>query len=230
MRHCNGHRPAPNDQQGIALLAGVILLTAISLLALVATNSMILQRHMAGNFSEGQRARQAAAFATLHAKRLVFGIAHGTRFTACLQDCFPDPWAHIIRQPSYFPIFPEYETTSWWQSEALEAGPDTAGADEYSWDFAGETPRFLIEEVFFDDQASALSQANAPTLDGIGYYRILGRAVGRGTAQVAVSEAIVARPWLSSNASVTADPNGTDYCALFSPWYDCGLLAWRQRR
>jgi len=232
MRHHNGFRADPGNEQGIALLAGLCLLAAISLLALVATNSMMLQRHMAGNFNEGQQARQKSGFAVLQARNLVFGIAHGTRFTACLQDCFPPPWDSLIRQPTGLPAQPEYEDASWWQSHALEAGagPGIPGSNEPAWHLGGEAPRFLIEEVFFDDRANAPSTAPAPRLDGIGYYRILARGVGGATTPAAVSEAIVARPWASGNPGDMEIPADAEFCAIFSPWYDCGVLAWRQRR
>jgi hypothetical protein len=70
----------------------------------------------------------------------------------------------------------------------------------------------------------------APPLDGIGYYRVLGRGSGKGPGAIVVSEAIVARPWSLETRADQEVSRDTSFCAPFSSWYDCGRMAWRQRR
>jgi Tfp pilus assembly protein PilX len=208
------------------------MLAAISLLALAASKSMILQQHMAANFSDGQQARQAAAIGIQQGEALLFSIGHDARFPACHQDCFASPLDKIIRQTSELPLSPEFENASWWQSQAFEAGADPVngpGRGE-AWSYGPKPPRFLIEELYFDDLASASSFADAPVLGGIGYYRVLARGTGRGPAAVTVDEAIIARPWLSAATPDSGTPDEKDSCSAFGSWYDCGLMAWRQRR
>ncbi len=220
------------NQAGVALLVGLVMLAAISLLALVATASMILQQNMAGNFSDAQQARQAAAAAVSQGQAVLFGIGHDERTPGCTYHCFLSPWNTVIRQASDMPVSPEYEDAAWWNAWATETGVDPVTGNRLDgiWSFSAEPPRFLIEEVRFDDMVTASAAAEAPPIDGVGYYRVLGRAVGQGPAAVAVSEAIIARPWLSAMSLDSGPIDDSHFCATFEPWYDCGLMAWRQRR
>lgn len=231
MSHSRLYR-IPLYESGVALLAGLVMLAAISLLALAATKSMILQQHMAGNFSDSQQARQAATFAILQGESLILGMGHDARFPACQQDCFASPLDTIIRQTSELPVSPEFESAFWWQSWAFEAGADPVSGPGpvQVWSYRAEPPRFLIEELHFDDLESASRAADAPALRGIGYYRVLGRGTGRGPAAVAVDEAIIARPWLGAATPESGTPDEKAFCAAFEPWYDCGVMVWRQRR
>ena len=54
--------------QGMVLITGLLLLAAISLLALAGTSGMILQKHMATNFSLDSAALQHAEIAQLEAQ------------------------------------------------------------------------------------------------------------------------------------------------------------------
>jgi Tfp pilus assembly protein PilX len=224
--------PAEVRQRGVALLAGLTLLAAISLLALVATASMLLQRRMAGNFSDSQQARQAAAAAISQGVEFLFALQPGARLTGCMQDCFPAPLDQLIRSPDSLPARPETEANSWWEAWAAEANVDPLNGSRSSdfGVFGSQPPRFLVQEAYFVDLTGTARIPGAPSLDGIGYYRILGRGTGHGPAAVAVSEAIVAHPWLAPPADdQAASPDGGN-CDTFIPWYDCGLMAWRQRR
>lgn len=214
------------------MLAGLVLLVAISLLALVATSSMILQHRMAGNFADGQQARQAVAEALVQGEAFVFELGNIDRISDCVSDCFLPPLASIIRQTTELPTNPEYKDASWWGSWANEAGVDPITGDRIGevWGFGSEPPRFLIEEVYFDDTADPEAGSEAPPLDGIGYYRVLGRGVGNGPAAIVVSETIVARPWLSDAEFDLGGNSESGFCAPFESWYDCGRVAWRQRR
>jgi Tfp pilus assembly protein PilX len=207
-------------------------MAAISLLALVATTSMLMQRHMAGNFSDSQQARQAATAAVSQGAAFLFNIDPGSRIRGCARDCFPAPLDTLIRQPDNLPARPEFEDGAWWHSWAAEAGIDPLSGNRVSgfWLFEPEPPRFLIEETYFVDMETVLPSEGAPAIDGIGYYRVLGRGTGRAPASVTVSEAIVAHPWLrEATGDSVATPDGGN-CASFRPWYDCGVMAWRERR
>jgi len=219
-------------QCGIALLAGLVILAAISLLALVASNSMILQQRMAGNFGDGQLARESAAVAVSAGEALLFGIENEARIPACRQDCFVPPFDAVVHQSSELPPGPEYENAAWWRSRALTIGSDPVSGTAAGglWELGTEAPRFLIEEVFFENSATAPVRADIPALEGVGYYRILARGAGRGPAAVAVYEAIIARPWRSASAPGADPVDKENFCAAFDPVVDCGLMSWRQRR
>jgi Tfp pilus assembly protein PilX len=50
-------------EKGVALIAGLVLLAAISLLALMAASGMVLQKHMATNFQQDAQALENAGIA-----------------------------------------------------------------------------------------------------------------------------------------------------------------------
>jgi Tfp pilus assembly protein PilX len=226
------HYPTGKTQVGVALLAGLLMMAAISLLALTATSSMIMQQRMAGNFADDQHAFKAALFAVSQGEHFVLNLDHGNRQTSCLENCFSAPLGNIIHPGNGLPANPEFEDVDWWNTSGTVADIDPVTGDDTDnlWDFSSETPRFLIQELYFDDLSTTTPGEGAPTIEGIAYYRILGRGQGLGPAAVAVTEAIVARPWLNPDLLNPDDQIGDDLCADFESWYHCGRMSWRQRR
>jgi hypothetical protein len=220
------------QQQGVTLLIGLVLMAAISLLALVATASMVLQLRMAGNFEDSQVARQRSTIAVTQGENFLYSIGHDGRLPGCQSQCFNSPLSTIIHQALDVPAFPEYEDASWWRSWAADAGFDPlSGAPiENTGGLGADPPLFLIEELYFDPLAGVPIAADAPLLNGIGYYRVLGRGSGQGAAAVAVSESIIARPWEAGALPGSGSRDASEFCAGFKAWYDCGRMAWRQRR
>jgi len=214
------------------LLAGLVLLAALSLLALAASGSMLRQQHMAGNYADGQLARRAAYVAIFRGRQFLFKIEDEARTRSCLQDCFVSPFDTLIRRASQLPTNPEFEDAAWWRTWALPFGADPGGdwGSTESWNFGPEPPRFLIEELRFDDLASKQQTTDTPEPDGIGYYRILARGVGHAPFSVAVDEAIVARPWFGPDAGDPRNSPEDAFCEAVGAKYDCGLMALRQLR
>jgi Tfp pilus assembly protein PilX len=207
--------PVFRRQTGVALLAGLVLMAAISLLALVASNSMLMQRGMAANFSDMQRARQAAEIAVAQGERYLLSIPPAGRSSNCLLDCYISTEGDAIYQASELPLHPEFEDLAWWQTQAIEVN---------------DLSRYLVEEIHYDDTANDYAGAEAPLLDGVGYYRVLGRGTGRNKNSVVINESIVARPWLGGSQDESATSLSGKFCAEFKAWFDCGQLSWRQRR
>lgn len=236
MRQAVAFRDAATRQQGVTLLTGLVLLAAISLLALVATSSMVLQLRMAGNFEDSRLALQNSALAVTAGERFLYSIRNDARSPNCQAKCFTSPLDTIIHAANDIPYFAEYEKESWWRSWAVDAAFDPlSGAPvETTPAMGADSPRFLIEEVYFDPLNSLPVATGAPLLSGIGYYRILGHGSGKGTATVAVSESIIARPWKAGAAPGSGPGSSSrdsyEFCVSFRPWYDCGRKAWRQRR
>ena len=220
------------QQHGVTLLTGLVLLAAISLLALVAASSMVLQLRMAGNFEDSRLALQNSAAAVGLGEDFLYSIGHDGRSPHCQAKCFSSPLNSVIHQATDFPAFPEYETESWWRSWGANAGADPlSGAPvENTGVLDADPPWFLIEEVYFDPLTDVPVAADAPRVNGIGYYRVLGRGSGRGAATVAVSESIIARPWEADALPGAGTRDAGAFCADYRPWYDCGRMAWRQRR
>jgi len=213
--------------RGIALLAGLVLLAAISMLALVATSGMILQRRMTVNFTENSRALENATVAQSYARAWLNSRADHERERGCESDCIL-PVA--IRNTGELPPHPEFESSSWWRSQAVAAGWNPETGEAVGELRTGDEPaRWLIEEIHYESTGDTSSDTTA---EGVAFYRVLSRGTGRHPGSVAVTESIVARPWEGTYAATPFPLEGssTEFCRQFEGKYDCGSLAWRQRR
>jgi Tfp pilus assembly protein PilX len=215
------------NSRGIALFAGLVLLAAVSLLALTAASGSVLQHNMAVNFQENAMALKNASIATAYAKAWLNSRLVSERESGCLDGCILPVG---IRNPGELPARPEYESAAWWRSNALAAGynPETAET-EITPDAGAEPARWIIEEIQYETSGDTRGENMA---EGVAYYRILGRGTGRNTRSVAVTEAIVARPWDGDFEPGLYPPDGLFgvFCRQFDNRYDCGSLSWRQRR
>ena len=215
------------NQAGVALLTGLMLLASISLLALFTASSTIMQRQQASNFGEHSRAVENAAIAESQARAWLYSRPDNERQLGCLSSCVLPVG---IRNPGELPAHPEFESAAWWRINALEAGrhPETG---EILASLAGgsEPARWIIEEIHYETLDAV---TGAPAIDGVAYYRILSRGTGKHPGSVAVTEAIVARPWEGDfhAASFPEEGSGTPFCNQFPGQYPCGTMAWRQRR
>lgn len=213
--------------RGIALVAGLVLLAAISLLALSAASGTTLQRSMAINQEESARAMRNAAIAGSFALAWLNNRADVERESGCVNHCLLPTG---IGQPGDIPDQVEIESAAWWRSHAVEAGYNPV-IDEYDFSPAGgaEPARWLIEEIHYEPTGDRRGDTTA---EGLGYYRILGRGSGRDARNVAVIEAIAARPWDSGFQPSVYPPDGpaSGYCEQVAGRYDCGRLSWRRLR
>ena len=220
------------NQRGVALIAGLVLLAALSLLALIATSAMILQRHMAANYHENKLALENSAIASSFAIAWLYSRANHEREKACISDCVLPVAIHNAGE---IPAQAEYKDSGWWQSNGIEVGVNPESGEPMG-DNPGSgavPPQWIMEELHFE-AAEFVDDGNP--FEGVGYYRILSRGTGTQAGKFAVSETIVARPW-GGDYELDAFPPAPDvsnFCVQFAGEaeqdYDCGRLAWRQRR
>lgn len=212
------------NERGIALLAGLVLLAAVSMLAVLAASGTLLQRNMAANFREGSLAFENAAVAASYARAWLDSRPALDREPGCIEDCILPVG---IRGNGEIFAQPEFEGIGWWLSNGHSAGynPGTASTIDDP-DLAKRSAFWLIEEVYFQSGAELQTQA------GTGYYRILSRGEGRSPNNVAVLEAIVARPWEGDIKPGIFPPGEQEssFCGQFSLQQPCGVLSWRRRR
>jgi hypothetical protein len=128
------------------------------------------------------------------------------------------------------PERPEFESAAWWEANAEEAGvnPDTGEAFGLPW--AGTEPsRWLIAELHYEATGDAPGEDSA---EGVAWYRILSRGIGRQAGSVRVTESIAARPWEGEFPANEFPPQGSSrsFCETFEGRYPCGRLSWRRRR
>lgn len=221
--------------RGVALLTGLVLLSALSLLALVAATSALSQQRMAGNHDDAALARAQSDRALAEAARLVLTVPEDRRRAGCRDDCFLSPTDQVIRGADELPALPEFEPGAWWRAEGWPPGTDpvTAGAPDSEAGSSADLPRFTVEEILFRLPGEIVTPPGAPAIAGLGYYRVLGRGTGRQAGTVSVGEALIARPWIGTPPEAAQERPPADwaeYCAPFQPWYDCGPLTWRARR
>jgi Tfp pilus assembly protein PilX len=211
----------------MALLMGLVLLAALSLLALSSTSGMILQRHMASNFQENAVALEAAMLADAEARAWLLSRPDIQRQADCLADCFLPPG---FRQADDVPARPEFQSAEWWRNHGIEAGlnPET-GENRLSQPVGAEPARWILAEIHAESTGDAGSETTARNL---AYYRIFSRGAGLHPGSVAVTESVAARPWGGSFEPGPLPPlNGPNpFCRQFLHRYDCGMQSWRRRR
>ena len=215
------------NNRGIALFTGLVLLAALSLLALAAASSTVLQRAMAANFQENSKALQNASIAASYARAWLDSRQVHERESGCPDHCILPVG---IRNSGELPARPEFESTAWWRSNAWAVGynPETAEMD-ITPDDGAEPARWIIEEIQYATTGDMRAENMA---EGVAYYRIFGRGTGLNSRSVAVIETIVARPWEGDFLAGTYPPDGPfgAFCRPFENRYDCGSMAWRQKR
>jgi Tfp pilus assembly protein PilX len=217
-------------EKGVALIAGLVLLAAISLLALMAASGMVLQKHMATNFQQDAQALENAGIATAYASTWLFSRANHEREAGCVSSCvLPVAIGHTDEVPTQ----PEYEDAAWWREHGVEAGfdPITTGMLMSYEGYGSEPPHWITEELHYEPLAGGLEDGT----EGIAYYRVLGRGTGNAAAKVAVTESILARPWGGDYQLLEFLPGvaPAEFCRQFSgithPQFKCCRRAWRQR-
>ena len=102
--------PGAKHTRGMALLAGLVLMVAVSLLAVTAAGGMTLQQHQAANFSDRQRAFSLADRARSWAVAWLFSRPGEEREANCATDCFLPLAIHADEQ---VPDRPEFLLRSW---------------------------------------------------------------------------------------------------------------------
>ena len=215
--------------RGIALLTGLVLLAALSLLAIVSTGGMLEQRRLAGNFDSKRLALANARLAEATGYAWLFSRADVERQAGCIEDCVL-PVA--ILAPGRLPERPEFESAAWWRDNAFPAGTNPETGDSVSDPGDGVSPaRWVMEEAHYTP-APAETEATGTRIRGTGYYRILSRGTGHIAGHPAAIEMIVARPWGETvlPAAYPPEPGAPAFCSQFTSGQPCGVLAWRQLR
>ena len=215
------------NARGVALIMGLILLAAISLLALTSARGMVLQHRMAGNLDENLEALHNASIAAADARAWLESRTDVEREPGCLADCLL-PVA--IRNAGELPARPEFESAAWWRTNGYLAGADPESGDDLGYGSGGVEPaRWIMEEIRYEPV-----EVEDPELAvaGVGYYRVYARGSGKRPGSVAVSETLLARPWEGEYDPApypATVPHGA-FCGQFVESVVCGTLAWRQRK
>lgn len=215
--------------RGIALIAGLMLMASMVVLALALATGALLERRMAGNFGDRQLALSRAHLAQRWGEHWLFSQATNPLDPACITACE----SPVIHAPGTLPASPEFEDTEWWSLNARLAGTQPAtGYVHMDYSLPGtETPRWLIEEMHIEplDSLPIDPGSSEPEL---AYYRILARGTGRLPGSIAVTESIIARPWIDTIEPSPLPPGAasTWFCESVTADVHCGRMSWRRRR
>ena len=208
--------------KGIALVTGLLILAAISLIAVTAAGSMTMQRKQAANYHDKTVARANAEVAESWAKAWLFSRADIERQPSCTHGCILPIGIHL---PGELPQPVENKSLPWWSETALQPGSDPASGEQSSSPEA--TSFWVMEEIHFLQSEKTGGTSGSP---GIGFYRIYSWGAGKHPRSTVVTESIVARPWHADLTPLTFPPSEplTVFCRQFAPDIACGTVAWRQ--
>ena len=213
--------------QGVALVTGLVILAAISLLAITAAGGMSLQRHQAANFQDRMRARSAADTAQWAALAWLYSRPDSDRQIDCDTACF---LPEAIHPAGALPAQPEFLSARWWNDHATPSDRHPVSGDAPGFRTTiGPGAAWIMQELHFEALDPTGNERNA---GGVGYYRVLSRGAGRQAKTVAVTEAIVARPWHGAHEPAAYPPERPlrTFCAQFDSAPPCGVLSWRELR
>jgi Tfp pilus assembly protein PilX len=236
--------PACFKQAGMVLLLSLAMLAGLSLLAVMAANSMLQQQQMAANHSDGELARISAITAVGMGEQYILGLQEDARSVNCQSNCFAGPLNTVILDPGSIPQYPETLDDDWWLSwghppDSTPFDSGSPGNNGFNWALPGrQVPVFIIEELNYKPSDSFPISAEGgqhttpnseavPAIQGVAYYRILGRGTGIANSSTHVAESILARPWRVTTAGSESLPLD---CRTFRPRYDCGRMVYRERR
>lgn len=215
------------NARGIALVSGLVLLAAVSLLAVTAAGGMALQVQQAANFQDRMRAESAADAAQAAALAWLYSRPDTDRQLDCVTGCFLPAAIHA---PGALPPQPEFRSATWWETHAIDSSrhPETLGPVDLPTP-PGTHARWLIEEIHFE---TVEPENNARNIAAVGFYRLLARGSGRHATSVAVTEAIAARPWQGAYDPAGYPPTQAlrNFCHQFDEDLPCGIVSWRALR
>lgn len=209
-------------QKGVALVTGLLILAAVSLIAITAAGSMTLQRKQAANYQDKSVAMANAELAGSWAKAWLYSRLDIDRQPSCTQNCLLPVAVHL---PGELPEGLENHSLQWWRDMAVDAGRNPASGEQH---LEARTGSFwAMEEIHFLEHEETDELSNP---SGVGFYRVYSYGAGKHPRSTVVTESIVARPWQGAYSPLDFPPGQplATFCRQFPPELACGTVAWRQ--
>ena len=214
--------------RGAALVIGLIVMTALTLLTLAASNSQLMQTRIAGNRSHEKLSFQQAELALGWAEQ---GLLLSTTLpSACASNCDSSDW---ILAAGVLPARLEHQSAGWWQSLAMAFGdPRLPSLAPVSVLPVTSVPHLLIELLELEQ--------NVPSATYTAYFRLSVAAFFPRENGYILLQSVLALPLenVDQTRMVSAVINGN--CQTISinpadpdttvPDLPCGRLGWRQLR
>ncbi len=192
----------PRSQKGAVLFFALVILVIMSLIAVVAANSSILQERMIGGMRNQNLSFQGAESALRGAEAALWNISFNSQqpLPPCVgagSDCVYLPLPSGLLSP----VAQRFRTAKEWIDPASDGGRSytaglegLGGADETA--KLASAPRFIIENVGPDlppGSGQQIGGVNPETTSLVGkrtYYRITARSQGGSDAAISVTESV----------------------------------------
>jgi hypothetical protein len=211
--------------KGAVLILCLLLLAALSMLALAAASDQILQARITVNTITSSNIEASSDAGLSWGESWLFGLGGKLIPDNCETACGR---SEVIKTDGFYPLGSDI-SGDWWSKNAYSAGIDpVTGAtlnSELAQLHAGSS--WIVEEIY----QSSLQLADVPPTD-IGYYRILTRGRADPGSMFSITESIVARPWGDDSwqNAFPDQPGSVGFCQNINVQIPCGRLAWRKVR
>lgn len=160
-------------QTGVALLTGLIFMVVLTLLALAAMRTTILEERMSGNARDRDAAFQSAEAALRAGEQVLQGASLPT---------FATGTAHTPRIAAGT-LSTYWQTTHPWATQSVAA-----------WQPAGTSaaPRYVIEQIAIT-AGSGTGGLGIGAISDSGTYRVTARGIGRSANTIVILQAVFKR-------------------------------------
>jgi type IV pilus assembly protein PilX len=166
------------NQRGAVLVVSLLLLLVMTILALSATQTSLLQERMSGNMRDRELAFQSAEAGLRDAEKYMWSLTTRPELSATYSAANP------IRTRLTLPADMSNQPASWWSANSNEYG--ASGTQEISGVISD--PHYVLEEMEFVPYA--LDDPN----NGRTFYRLTATAAGVSDSAVVVVQSTFARP------------------------------------
>ncbi len=180
-------------QEGAALILGLLLLLVMTLLALTASNSAIMQEKIAGNFRDSSLAFHAAEAGGRWGAAWLQSLGASTglqRPFPCASECTPSAATAVWAKGQYDSAF-DWSSSGWTYGQSPTDASVLLGHESANVEtglMVDAPPKFILEEQFFspDDLASQ------PTR-GVVYYRVVSLGIGQRSNTTRIVDNLLAK-------------------------------------
>lgn len=180
------------------MLMALLILIVLTLLAVFASSSGIMQERMTGNYTDSARAFEAAEAAISWVEGYLADDATLQPFTCTPAACAPGN--NTIRDFGTVPANPASLPLTWWVNNGLKYGevPDTAtptpatltaGTVDATLPGVNNIPRVIVERIFCQDDSLG-STCSGP---GVHFFRITAYATGGIDSNTVILESTFSR-------------------------------------
>lgn len=183
-------RQSIKRQNGAALIMGMMLLLVMTLLALTASSSAVMQERMAGSYRDASLAFHATEAGGRWGAAWLQSLGASTgspRPFPCSSSCTASVSSAVWASGQYIPLNFDWAGSSWTYGAsptdaAVFSGYDAAAVQTNL--MVSAPPQFVLEEYYFKRDDLAASAAT-----GVVYYRVIARGTGQrpNTTRVAIN-------------------------------------------